>query len=950
VAGQVYSFGVLGPLLVERDGEPLPVASGHQRTLLALLLAGDQPIARDRLIDELWGESPPATAGKALSVFLSRLRAQLGEVISFSAGAYRLDAGDFELDAERFRALVASARTAVEPELRRDLFAEALELFRGEPLAGIESDGLVARWRRTLEQERLEAVIARVDCELDLGAGAELVVELEGLLDGDPYEERIWGQLMVALARCGRQADALDTYQRVRRLLAYELGIEPGQSLARIQAAILDGGDGWLSGVVPVTVVVPTMAEAAVEGRRAAPMSVPRPLGSLIGRSDELAELSALLADRELRLLTLIGGGGVGKTRLALELAQRLEERFADGATFVDLGQLGDPRLLMTEVAAALGARDGVAPPPVERLGQQLASREMLLVLDNFEHLLPAAAAVAALLEAAPAVQVIVTSRAPLRLRGEQLFEVEPLALPAEQNPAAAVASPATELFLERGRAIDRRLQSDPDSMRLIASICRQVDGLPLGIELAAAQLRVLTLAQLELSLQRPLSLSAQVPRDLPDRQQTLEQTIRWSFNLLTPGARALLLAAGVFRGGFRIEALAAVAQRAPQADLAELLDASLVRRDHDTPRFGLLELVRAFVIAESESGGVRAELLRRHRVHFCLIADAVGEELQDGDPRGTLAEQLRPEQANLRAALDDAFAAGDRESALGLVRGMRALWYTGWLVQEGQDVIGRVLDRFDLEPDDELLLLRSASFLDGVSSHVHAQGAFTERLARRAQELDDPPSLAIGLANLAALAQNDQDRERVSALKPRLLEAFEGDLPARIRAFLSYTLAVCDYIDGDIASACERAAEGARLSVEVDHAYTLAATSLLGLMFCSIRDGELSRADLTAGFATLRLAPIRPLAPLALWLVARYAAAFDRDAAIRWLAEAEHVYRGLDAEMWPESDVREQTMRALGIDTVALPQSPDADYLVTLAAAGAWLDAREPDEVAKLC
>jgi predicted ATPase/DNA-binding SARP family transcriptional activator len=943
VADPAYSFGVLGPLLVERDGQSLFVASGHQRTLLALLLASDQPIARDRLIDELWGESPPPTAAKALSVFLSRMRAQLGEVIVFSGGAYRLEAGDFELDANRLRTLLLRARA--EPANRRDLLAEALALFRGEPLADVDSDGLVARWRRTLELERLEAMIARIDADLDEGVGSELVVELDGLLDANPYEERIWGQLMVALARSGRQADALETYQRVRRLLAYELGIEPGQPLARIHAAILDGGDGWLSGAAP-TVVEP---DAAAAGGSLGAAAVPRPLGALIGREGELSELSGLLEDRRLRLLTLVGAGGVGKTRLALELAHRLQRSFEDGAAFVDLGQLGDARLLTTEIAAALGARDGVAPPPVERLGQAIAGRELLLVLDNFEHLLPAASELAELLAAAPGVQVIVTSRAPLRIRGEQLFEVEPLELPVDEVAATASASPAIELFLERGRAIDRRLQADPASMRLIASICRRVEGLPLGIELAAAQLRVLTLAQLELSLQRPLNPGAQVPRDLPDRQQTLEQTIRWSFNLLTPGARELLLAAGVFRGGFRIEALAAVVGRAPQTDLGELLDASLVRREGDAPRFGMLELVRAFVAAELEANGTRAELLARHRAYFCRIADAVGAELHDGDPRGSLADQLRPEYANLRAALDDAFASGDRDSALGLVRGTRALWYSGWLVQEGQALIGRLLDQFEVDPEDELLLLRSASFLDGVSAGSPTRGVFTELLARRAEELGDLSALAIGVANLAALAQNDQDRERVSALKPRLAQLIDADLPARIRAFVSYALAVCDYLDGDLPRACDRAADAVRLSAEADHAYTVAATTMLQLMLCSIRDGELRRADLTAGFATMKLAPIRPLAPLALWLVARYAAAVDRDAAIRWLSEAERIYRGLDAKMWPESDVRDETMRVLGLTSIPPAVSPETDYLVTLAAAADWLDARVPDEVAKL-
>jgi hypothetical protein len=280
---------------------------------------------------------------------------------------------------------------------------------------------------------------------------------------------------MVALARSGRQADALETYQRVRRLLAYELGIEPGQSLARIHAAILDGGDGWLSGAAPALVEL----DAAAAGSSLGAAAVPRPLSALIGREGELSELSVLLQDKQLRLLTLVGAGGVGKTRLALELARRLQESFRDGAAFVDLGQLAEARLLTTEIAAALGARDGAAPPPVDRLGQAIAGRELLLLLDNFEHLLPAATELAELLEAAPGVQVIVTSRAPLRIRGEQLFEVEPLELPADEVAATVSASPAIELFLERGRAIDRRLQADPASMRLIASICRRVDRPP---------------------------------------------------------------------------------------------------------------------------------------------------------------------------------------------------------------------------------------------------------------------------------------------------------------------------------------------------------------------------------------------------------------------------------------------------------------------------------------
>jgi predicted ATPase/DNA-binding SARP family transcriptional activator len=921
------------------------VTSGRQRAVLAMLLCSDQPVPRDRLIDELWGERPPPTAAKALSVFLSRLRSQLGDVIAREPDGYRISPGlEFELDASLFRHLVAEARA--EPSGRRALLAEALALFRGDPLTGIECDGAVARWRRELQQERLEAFVARIDCDLEDGGGPELVVEIESLLDDNPYEERIWGQLIVALARSGRQADALEAYQRVRRLFAYELGIEPGEPLARIQAAILAGGDGWNRGSSAAGSV--TGLGSSDDHQRGS--GVPRPLSALIGRRGELSELLALLADPDLRLLTLVGGGGVGKTRLALELAHRLEGSFEDGAAFVDLGQLNDPELVTTEIAAALGARDGAPPPPVDRLGHTLGSRELLLVLDNFEHLLPAAAAVAELLESAPGVRAIATSRTPLRIRGEQLFEVEPLDVPDADDEAGLLgACPAAELFLERGRAIDRRLQSDPDSIRLIAAICRRLDGLPLGIELAAAQLRVLTLAQLERSLEQPLSLGGPGPRDLPDRQRTLELTIRWSFDLLSPDARDLLLATGVFRGGFTLEALAAVAGRSPQLELGELLDSSLVRRERDGHRFATLELVRAFVRSELEGGARHVRLRARHRAYFAGVADAVGAELHDGDPRGELADQLQPEHANLRAALEDAFAADDRDSALGLVRGMRALWYTGWLVHEGQGLIDRVLTQFDVDPSSELLLLRSASFLEGVAADSATHGAWTERLALRAEQIGDLPALSIAVANLTALAHNAQDRAAVAKLKPRLVDLTDADIPPRHRAFVHYALAASLYLEGDISGACEYAGVGAALAAEADHAYLMGATSLLHVMMCSLRDGVMRRSDLAEAVETTRRAPITPLAPFALWLVARYAVSLDREASIGWLAEAERIYRGLDAEMWPESDVRDAAMRALGIDSIPPADSAVTDYLETLAAAAQWLEDRDPDEISPL-
>jgi predicted ATPase/DNA-binding SARP family transcriptional activator len=941
VTGSAYRFGVLGPLLVERDGEAVAIASGQQRALLAVLLAARQPISRDRLIDELWGERPPPSAVKALSVILSRLRAQIGDAVVYRAGAYELSVGEYELDADRLSALVAQART--EPQLGRDLLTEALGLFRGEPLADVDSQNLVPTWRRELARERLEATVARVELDLASGAGTDVVAELERLLDVHPYDERIWGQLMIALSRSGRQADALEVYQRVRRLFSYELGIQPGEPLARLQARLLAGEAIGPEAAPPVAEPEP---EPEPEPERAFGQ-IPRPLGPLIGRASELADLAAAIAEPELRVLTLVGPGGVGKTRLALELAHRHETEFADGALLVRLEQLDDPALVSTEIAAAIGRQDGRRPPAADRLGEALAGRELLLVLDNFEHLLGAAADVGALLAGAPSVRVVATSRAPLRVRGERLFELEPLALPANDDESDASASPAVELFVALTTASDRRLKVDAELLRSAAVICRRLDGLPLAIELAAAQLRVLTPAQIEASLERPLDLGRRAPRDLPSRQQTLTDTIRWSYDLLAPEAREVLLAAGIFRGGFTLAALDAVVGRPAQADLAELLDASLIRRDQDD-RFNVLELVRAFALEELVGAGRLAELRGRHRAYFASLAEPVGALLDDGDPLGPLAVQLRPEHANLRSAFEDAMQDGDGPLALTLVRGMRSLWYAGWLRAEAQEAIDRVLQRFEIDAETELVLLRAGSFLDYVDADAVIQGSFTPRLAERAEELGDLPALSVAVCNLASLAANIQDRDAVAELKPRLLALSEADIPARHLSFVYYNLAMACYLEDDVDAALTHIGEAVRQAASVDHGYALGSAVALRVMLSSIRDGEIRRADLAEALATIGRAAVRPLAIVAIWLVARYAAEVDRDASIRFMLAAEQLFVRLDIQIWPEDDLRAQTLAVLSLDGLTVDvRAPEPDFMATLASAVEWLSERDPSEVA---
>ena len=525
MAGGAWYFRVLGPFVLEHDGTVVPLRSGHQRSLLALLLlARGVPLSRDRLIDELWGERPPTSAVSAMHVHLSRLRAIVGELLVTEAAGYVLAPEGYELDVHRLDALSEEAGAA--PERAEPLLADAVALFRGEPLGDVACERSLGQWRRTLEEKRLQLLVAHADARLAAGAGAELIAELERRAAEHPFEERVWGQLMLALYRAGRQAEALDAYQRVRRLLGVELGLVPGQPLERLQRRILDR-DPRLMAVSAVPA-----PRAAAGARRS---DLPQPLTRLVGRERELAALRELAADPDVRLLTITGPGGVGKTRILLELARRLEpaitptERCSWRSSGSPIPRSSPPRL-----PSARTARRG-RRPSADGLGGYLRERELLLAIDNFEHLMPAAALVSELVALSPRPECSCRagprcgSAASIRWGSSRSSFPRPARTRLGEPGGAAVRAGRTRgpaQALARSRLIGA-----------IAEICRALDGLPLAIELAASRCRSLTPAQIASQLPRPLVIGEHGLRDLPDRQQSLEATIRWSYDLLTSGA-----------------------------------------------------------------------------------------------------------------------------------------------------------------------------------------------------------------------------------------------------------------------------------------------------------------------------------------------------------------------------------------------------------------------------
>ncbi len=943
MTGGVWRFGVLGPLVLELDGDAVPVPSGRQRSLLALLLCNaGVPLSRDRLIDELWGERPPATAVSALHVHLSKLRGLLGGLLVLEPAGYALQPGAFAVDAARFEGLVEQARA--EPARAETLLAEALSLFRGEPLCDIDSDGSVAQWRRELEETRLQATLLRLDLKLAEGAAAELVGEFERLVGAHPFEERVWGQLMLALYRAGRQAEALEAFQRARRLLSAELGLDPGEPLKRLQQRILER-DATLS--VSALEPSPPPGNGAVLAPSAMPepvrSSLPRPLTRLVGRERELELLDGMVHDPDVRLITLTGPGGVGKTRLLLELARRHELEYADGAVFVRLERLTDPALVAAEIAIGLAQRDGTDGPTADGLAAYLGERELLLVIDNFEHLLGAAVLVAELLGLASRIRVLVSSRTPLRIRGEQIFKLEPLELPLDDSQTDAAESPAVQLFIQCALAVDRQLDIDASTTQTIAQVCRALDGLPLAIELAAARSHSLSPAQIADQLAQPLLIGEHALRDLPDRQQTLEATIRWSYDLLSESTRAVLRGAAVFLGGFTLPALQEVTGIPARAATDELLDAALVRRQGEEGRLELRVLVRAFALDELHTVGRAGDAHARHRQYFAGLVAPASDAFDAGGAPGDIAAPLLADHANLRTALEDAIQSGDQPSAQALGLGLRPLWLAGMLRQEGQELVDRLLDRFSLPGDKEVALLRAVAFLD----YSPSAKSWHRRLAARAAEIGDQEALAMATGNLFGQALNARDRDEMRLLRPQLQALITTEASARSLGWTHYFLALDAYVDGRLESAGEHAERSIEKANEIGHEFMLASAVGTRLLSCSERDGVIAQPELAEALELMRRPSVQPLTAFALWLVARYAAGVASETAGGRLAHAERIIATIDSQLWPECVLRDETMAALGIDdlTPLLARTPPLDHVAALTEAIDWLDGRPPDE-----
>ena len=680
---------LFGELEAEHAGVPVPVRGAKQRALLALLaLRPGQPVSADRLIDLLWGDGQAANPANALQAQIGQLRRTLGSaaILTTEAG-YALDVGPEDVDVVRFEQVAAQGRHLFEEgetALASTTLSEALRLRRGEPLADFTYAGFFDAERTRLDELTLVAIETRAEADLVLGRHGELAGELEALCRAHPLRERLWELLMLALYRAGRQAEALGAYTEARDRLVDELGIDPGPALRELEARILAQD--------------PSLAAAGPAGLAAVPApmatgNLRERLSSFVGRTAELEELSE--AVRSSRLVTLIGPGGVGKTRLAVEAAAILSEEHRDGAWLVEFASVTEPEGVAPAVAGALGAAVvGLIGPPspdstVELIVRFLAGRSLVVVFDNCEHVIDQAAALAETLAGTvPGLRLIATSREPLGVPGEVLVSVGPLALPA-----------AAELFADRARAVRPGFTADEHTRPVIDDICRRLDGLPLAVELAAARLRSLTLATLAERLDDRFRLLTVGARTALPRQQTLRAVVDWSYDLLFEDERRLFARLSVFVGGCDLDAAEAVCadDQVPAGEildvLSRLVDKSLVARPDAgrDARFMQLQTLWRYGRDRLGESGEAGAMCARHGAYYRQMAEQAHEGLR-GATGPRWRERLTSELGNLRAALDWFIARGDADAALSLASGMAWLWFINSDAVEGARWLGDAL------------------------------------------------------------------------------------------------------------------------------------------------------------------------------------------------------------------------------------------------------------------
>ncbi|MCA2226627.1 BTAD domain-containing putative transcriptional regulator [Nonomuraea aurantiaca] len=829
---------LLGPFEMRADdGRPIEIPGTRLRALLArLALEAGRVVPVEVLTAAVWGEEPPAGSANALQALVSRTRRLVGAAaIESLPPGYRLAIEPEQVDVTCFERLASAGDLAA--------LRAAESLWRGPALAEFAGLPFAANEGVRLAELRLSAAEARL--ELELAEGADVLGELRPLAAAHPLRERLQGLLMRALYAAGRQADALEAYERTRRTLAEELGVDPSAKLAEVHLGLLRHDPRH---------------QPRRRGRRT---NLRAQVTSFVGREEELAQLAKAL--EAARLVTVVGPGGAGKTRLATEVAQRSAELAPDGVWLVELAAVREPLDVAHAVLTAIGARDSgwFEPAPAEgapardatdrlsealdRLSEALDGRRVLLVLDNCEHVVAAVAHLAdRLLGACPDLRVLATSRESMAIGGESLYPIPPLEWPAGvvRDPRSY---PAVRLFAERAALVRPGFVLDEDNTGTVVEICGRLDGMPLAIELAAARMRALSVEQIAAKLDDRFRLLSSGSRTALPRHQTLQAVVDWSWDLLSGRERELAMLLAAFPGGATLDALEAVS--GPDTGdvldvVTALVDKSLVEPSGE--RYRMQETVRSYGMARLSEAGQDRAVRDRHARQFLRLAETADPELRRADQLHWLA-RLRAEDDNLLAALRFAAEAGDAELGVRLLAAVWWFWYLEGRSLEGMHWARGVLDLPGEVPDAQrpVRLVLAAFAHHGLGAVEAAQQAMNTGLELRDRLGEEASGWVLLLLAPVWLGDPVGAARSADRLLPRLT-GWERATTLMMRSI------VAEY-EGDVARAFTLLDEARRGLEDLGERWALS-SALRVLAEHHARRGDLS-ASIDARLEALRLA-----------------------------------------------------------------------------------------------
>jgi predicted ATPase/DNA-binding SARP family transcriptional activator len=813
-------FRILGSVEAEDNGLTLDLGGQRERTLLArLLLSANQVVSADRLAEDLWSGDPPPHSAATLRVYISRLRRVLGrhaDVLLTQAPGYRLNVADDQLDAARFERLVQAAEAemaAGRAAAAAATLREALDLWRGPALSDVTDMTFAQADASRLEEARLTALENRVDADLACGRHASLVAELDGLAASQPLRERLTGQRILALYRCGRQAEALSAYAGLKDRLTEELGIDPSPDLRRLQEGILrqdpsldwhpaeaeDGGDAARAAARAGDAgALPAAGSAADGGAENGPAArtadaapappLPTETTSFVGREAELGTIDELL--RLSRLVTLTGPGGCGKSRLALRAGAQASGLYPDGVWLAELAPVGRPELVIPTVALVLAAREEPDRTLLGSITERLRDSEALLIVDNCEHVIDAAAGmIATLLRGCPRLRILATSQTRLRVPGEATWPVPPLTVPGRdvRDPRDAAEAESVRLFCDRAALARPGFSLTEHNAAEVSHICRQLDGIPLAIELAAARVSALTPAQLSARLGNRFRLLTGGSRAGLPRHRTLEAAIEWSHDLLSEPEQVCFRRMAVFAGGCTMDAVEAVCpdQALPPEAIFEtvtaLIDRSLLTTEErfGSMRYGMLESIHQYALGRLALAG---EVTATRRRHMAWLLDFAGQADLAGPDQAAWLDLLDAERDNFRVGLEWSLAPPDpnleRDPALALelVGALAPFWLVRGPIAVGRSVLDAALTAAGPGTDKRLraIALDGAGQLASVQADQAAQRAYQEESLAIWRELGDDARIASSLDDLGSVAHIEGDYPAAQAMYAEALDLAE--------------------------------------------------------------------------------------------------------------------------------------------------------------------------------